>query len=522
MFNKTKRIRTTTGRKNFEANPLKSFYLEKESLSSLYNTRLSFYESPPISEITLEDFEQWAIDRSKVLIEIESCLARNKTMKEMIGELKPLLAKHLPLSAFNGKNEDQVVSERIKDHYSHFILRLAFSRSQELRDRFVKAEIALFKIRYISLLTNSEQAEFLKTLNIDFDPVNDREKQEFSDQLYDSNYANILFHLKSNIDSNSGIQVNNQLIKQQFAKEHFIKVEFDSVMESVSNRSVFLRNGYAYIMASQSMGLLVNEFSKKLSSALVRTAYIYPRLDEDDRLLPILNHLSSNYTSIEYQPEYASRGGESGDINAESITTEPIMKHFPLEMKYLMKAVMRENHLKYLGRTQLTLFLKGIGLSVDESVKFFCKWFTMNGKLTQEKFYKEYKYNIRHCYGLEGSRINYKPWDYATILAKPKPGRNEYHGSIFRDLKPEALVNELKEAGITDQYDLTVILDDCAKGNYIIAITRVFEILHKDELDNSKFKFEGSNIVHPNLWFDRSRQLERQSSEQKVESDSKK
>ncbi len=461
-----------------------------------------------MNEITLEEFEKWAIDRSKVLIEIESCLARGKTIKEIQGELKPLLTKYLPLSSFNGKNESQVIGERVKDHYSHFILRLAFSRNQELRDRFLKAEVMLFKIRYLSL-SSQEQSEFVKTLDIAFEKVGENEKQALQTELYDTSYANILFHLKSNIDASSGALVNSQTIKQQFNKETFIKVDFDNVTDLIANRTVFLKNGYAYLLSSQTLTLVVNEFSKKLQASLVKTSYIFPRLDEDDRLLPILNHLSSNYTSLEYQPEYSIAGGEVSDINAESVTSAPIMKHFPLEMRVLMKALMRENHLKYLGRTQLTLFLKGIGLNVDESVKFFSKWFTMNGKLTLEKFNKEYKYNIRHCYGLEGSRINYKPWDYATILSKPKPSRNEYHGLVYRDLKPEALVNELKEVGITDQYDLTAILDDCEKGNYMVAITRVFEITHKDELEKSKYKFEGSHITHPNLWFDRSRQLER-------------
>lgn len=517
MFAKTKRIRTTAGRRNFEDNPLQTYI--SENASHYYQDRLSFYTYPPVSEITLEDFEKWAIDRSKVLLEVESCLSRNKTMKEIVTEVKPLLNKYLPLSTKNGNNDQQVLSERIKDHYSHFILRLAFSRSPELRERFTKTESMLFKIRYISLLTNQEQYDLIKALDIEFVLVSDNEKTEIYRELYDASYFNILFHLKSNIDSNSGIQVNSQLITQQFNKEKFIKVDFDLVSDLISSRSVFVKNGFAYLLASQSLTLLSNEFSKNLSSALVKASYTYPRLDEDDRLLPILNHLSSSYTSFEYQPESVDFANTE-DINSESVSTEAIMKHYPLEMKYLMKALMRDHHLKYLGRTQLTLFLKGIGLSVDEAVKFFAKWFTMNGKLTMEKFNKEYKYNVRHCYGLEGSRINYKPWDYATILSKPRPGSNEYHGLIYRDLKAELLIKELEKAGITDKFDLESILTDCGSGNFILALSKVFELTHKDELEKTTYKFESSNITHPNLYFDRSRQLERMINEKKNESKS--
>jgi DNA primase large subunit len=46
-----------------------------------------------------------------------------------------------------------------------------------------------------------------------------------------------------------------------------------------------------------------------------------------------------------------------------------------------------------------------LGLSVEEAIAFWRKSF-MGGK-AQDKFDKEYKYNIKHSYGLEGRRANY-------------------------------------------------------------------------------------------------------------------
>ena len=40
-----------------------------------YPHRLSFYGIPPTAEITLEQFEQWAIDRLKGILDIRSGLA---------------------------------------------------------------------------------------------------------------------------------------------------------------------------------------------------------------------------------------------------------------------------------------------------------------------------------------------------------------------------------------------------------------------------------------------------------------
>ena len=47
-------------------------------------------------------------------------------------------------------------------------------------------------------------------------------------------------------------------------------------------------------------------------------------------------------------------------------------------------------------------FLKGIGLNVDEALKFWSSQFTKNNSMSLETFNKDYKYNIRHQYGLRG------------------------------------------------------------------------------------------------------------------------
>jgi len=168
------------------------------------------------------------------------------------------------------------------------------------------------------------------------------------------------------------------------------------------------------------------------------------------------------------------------------------------------------SHMKYQGRQQLGLFLKGIGLNVDEALKFWSYQFTKSSNaINLEKFNKEYKYNIRHNYGLEGARINYKPWDCARILLKPKPSKGEYHGCPYRDLSVDALVNNLNEMGINDQQDINGVIDDVSRNDYTVACTRVFEMTHKNQLDKSNKATEGMHINHPNLYFDRSRQLDR-------------
>lgn len=66
--NDQKRQRLDHNKKQFAA----AAYTEQD-----YSTRLNFYEVPPTAEISLEDFEKWAIDR---LRSMRLCLCFSHTM----------------------------------------------------------------------------------------------------------------------------------------------------------------------------------------------------------------------------------------------------------------------------------------------------------------------------------------------------------------------------------------------------------------------------------------------------------
>lgn len=504
MFRQVKR--RTAGRRNFEQISSNSSSSSNKLLngdddgSSLYKSRLSFYDIPPTSEITLEEFEMWAIDRLKILIEIESCQARSKSLKEIEVAIKPLLLKYMPLSPTGTISQQQ---ERIKDHYSHYILRLVFCRSEELRKKFIKNETILFKIRY-NLLQPKEQQEFIELNNhkLAWNYITPQEKQQLSDKLY----ASCSMMIKNNLLLDGENLTNEQLKQHILYKENFIKLPFEKCISLISSRSIFLKGGYGYLPTSLQLNLLATEFQEKLNDILIKTFQTIPRLEEDDRLLPLLNNLSNNFANIQYD-NYEQDNSLASDINYQSITTKAITQHYPLCATHLQQGLINDSHLKYNGRQQLGLFLKGIGLNVDEAIKFWSFQFTKNNNISMEKFNKEYKYNIRHQYGLEGARINYKPWDCNTILSKPKPGKGEYHGCPYRDLSLDSLVNTLQNMGINDQHDLNVVIDDVNKRDYTIACTRVFEYTHRN--DTTKANSENLHISHPNLYFDRSRQLER-------------
>lgn len=500
MFRQSKR--RTAGRKNFETTNT-SF----ES-SKFYSTRLSLYDIPPLEEVTLEEFETWAIERLKVLIEIESCVARQKSMKDITDTIKPILLKYLPLSP-GPRDNGAILQERRKDHYSHFILRLVFCRTEDLRKKFVKNETILFKVRY-NMMQPKEQKEFINAYNdkLPWNYISSEEKLSMFDDLFAATSGTIRNTLLLALEQ--GVVITNEQVLQHIkSREEFIKLPFEKVLSLVGSRSILLKDGFGYIPTSSQLNLLADEFQDLLSKMLLKTFQSIPRLEEDDRILPLLNNLSLNFSSIEYDLNSYDSEAKS-DINATSITQQPILHHYPLCGKHLQRNMILNSHLKYTGRTQLTLFLKGIGLSADEAVKFWATLFTSGrNAMSLDKFNKEYRYNVRHAYGLEGGRINAKPWTCSTILSRPRPNKTEFHGCPYRDLSMDSLVQNLNEMGINDQQEVNGVLDHVTKTEYTTACTRVFEITHKKQLANSKSNAEGFHISHPNLYFDRLRQLER-------------
>ncbi|KAI9877402.1 MAG: hypothetical protein M1830_004023 [Pleopsidium flavum] len=454
-----------------------------------YPHRLNFYEVPPTAEITLEQFEQWAIDRLKILAELEACSFRNKTPAETAAHITPLLQMYLPLSSNTssslGWTDERLKLERQKDHYSHFILRLAFSSTEDLRRRFARVETSLFKLRFQND-DASERQTFVGSLQFDWDTVSEDEKRELGADL---------------LAATPGIR--------KIEEESWFKVDFERVPELVETRRVLLRRGRAYVPIREQLSMIMAEFTARLDKGLELTSRALPRLDEDDRLTPILNHLSKNFATPDSSFSDSDAALPGAPINAASI--DHLSQHFPLCMKNLHTTLRKNSHLKHFGRLQYTLFLKGIGLSLEDCLIFWRQSFKL---ITDDTFNKEYRYNVRHAYGDVGGDSNrrgrgYSPYSCQKILTEHPPGAGESHGCPYRHFSIDNLTSLLQATGVNDRDVLRGVKEDVEKKRFHIACNRVFEWAHKGEI--KKVKEDGTwgaaeleTIVHPNTYFKRS------------------
>ncbi|OBZ75528.1 DNA primase large subunit [Grifola frondosa] len=455
------------------------------ALHSQIPHRLNFYDRPPLDDITIEEFETCALDRLRVLAEIESSFARNRSYDELKTVTLEQCKKYLPLNSSTAIAVDRD-AERRKDHVGHFVLRLAFCRSEELRRRFVKAETSLFRIRYDSD-DRVERDAFLNSRDFDWIPVTDEERLEYRAEL-------------------SAASTSKDAVPE---KERYYKVKWTRVPDLIEKRKVFLKGGLAFVPAREQSSIVFQEFQTHLERDLEMTAKALPRLDEDTRIVPILNNLSQGFLAGVSSEWSSSPAGNGNEITADMVD-ELSRKHFPACMRNLHDSLRRDRHLKHFGRLQYGLFLKVLGLSIDEAILFWRRSFS---NIQDDKFNKEYRYNIRHSYGLEGKRANYPARSCQQILMSDQPGASDSHGCPYRHFAPDnlqsALLSMYSSQGLTSA-DLAEVMNTVKAGHYHVACTRVFEITHASQgVKKGEGVGGGESVTHPNQYAARSRELER-------------
>ncbi|KAJ6846080.1 putative DNA primase large subunit isoform X1 [Iris pallida] len=421
---------------------------------------LSFYRSAPSLEVRLEQFELFAIDRLRVLKGISDGLSRGKRHEEMeklVGDLWRANMRH------------QDPSEMInKDIISHFVLRLAYCRTEELRRWFLSMEITLFRHRFRAKSLESQRT-LMAEFNLPYKPISNVEYEAIKDKLVQVARCT---GQSSNIDST------------------YFKAPFEEVPDLVGGRRVFLLKGFAYVPMNQVVSFVVHNFRSTLSKALVLTNRKWIstiREQEIDRLTPIIEALSTSYLGPDYsQPkEYAEISLKEINLLANS--------SFPLCMRHLFDKLKEDHHLKHGGRMQLAILLMGIGLKLDDALAFWKAEFSK--KVGAERFDKEYAYGIRHNYGKEGKRTDYTPYSCQKIISST-PSIGDHHGCPYRHFSEENLRAALGKMGIGGR-QMEDVMDKVRHRHYQLACTLTFEAIHNISCD--------SGINHPNQYFSESR-----------------
>ncbi|XP_069000175.1 DNA primase large subunit [Embiotoca jacksoni] len=435
----------------------------------LYGQPLQFYGQPPLENISLSEFETFAVERVKLLKTVENLgvsyvKLSDDYKKKLESELRNLDFPYRPDGnerKLQGKLTEY--EKRRKDHISHFILRLAYCQTEDLRRWFIQQEVDLFRFRFNNL--GREKLDILHRNNLNYDRIAVEEKKAMLDELVKSSYAV------------SGITVEDQ---------DFYKVPFQDALDLVRTRRVYLKAGYVYIPHQDIVTIALNDFRTKLSKALALTARSLPAVHSDERLQPLLNHLSHAYMGQDYSIQK-----NVGKISLEQI--DPLSgKSFPLCMRQLHQALRENHHLRHGGRMQYGLFLKGIGLSLEQALQFWRAEF-IRGKVDADKFDKAYAYSIRHMFGKEGKRTDYTPYSCMKVILSNPPSQGDHHGCPFRHSDPELLKQKLQVYKVSPS-GINQILELVEGMHYQLACQKYFELTHN--IEDTTF-----SLNHPNQYF---------------------
>lgn len=330
---------------------------------------------------------------------------------------------------------------------------------------FISREMELFRLKF-SNLTPHDITKFLEVNNLKYTPLTDDEVNEIKDSLYESTAGN------------------NLIIE----KLDFYKVAFGEVLDLVKARKCFLKDGYAYVSTHDFMSVVASKHEHYIQLGLQSALLLLPEIETDDRIFGLVKGLHTSHTGKDYTL------GSADNVPIECID-QLSKKSFPLCMRTCHETLRIKHHHKYNGRLQYGAFLKGIGVTLEDALRFWQEEFT---KIMEfDRFTKDYAYNIRHLYGKVGSMINYSPWSCMKIITS-SVSPQDTHGCPYSTMETSALRTKLAGYGLSANH-IQEILAYSSKGHYQLACGRYFEITMETKLT------EGIN--HPNQYFELSQRI---------------
>ncbi|WIA35478.1 hypothetical protein OEZ86_003910 [Tetradesmus obliquus] len=443
---------------------------------------LSMYKEVPTGEISLEEFEEYALDRLRVLKAIEEAKLRSKSEDTIQADVETLLKKHM-----QGSSRQQTYR---KDVLSHHILRLAYCRTADLRSWLLAQEALLFKFRF-KALGRQQQVEFFSSMGLPYHAISDAEFEDLAGQLAAVLNACGEWDKAKAVTSSSrrgdthGLQdigrAGAAAAAAASSRPLFYKVPFQAVPDLVGSRRVLLRAGQAYVGEDQAhvgedqvYSLVVGAFRSCLSASLAEAARAWGAFSaaEADRLAPLVDSLPSRSV-------YGSdnRKVPVGEISAGQLAGLVAGRHFPLCMSVMYERLASEHHLKHWGLQQFSLFLKSIGLPLEQALLFFRQQFA--ARTPGDKFNKEYAYNVRYNYGQEGKRQDWSEWSCVKIINQEVggacAGAGECNGGCpYKTYSAEQLRAALSRLNCNDKVIREVV--DKARGkHYQLACGLAFE-----------------------------------------------
>lgn len=418
---------------------------------------LQLYKYYPEGNFPLQELETICKQRVEVLQYVDKIYV-DAGIKRKASECKANLIDTLKKNGYdifvkiiNGASKElgsdikfanEVLHLRRQDHVSHFMLRAAFASNE--RRWFHVQELRLFYWRLYTS-TIEEMKEFLRINELTTHDISEEDKEELE------NY----------------VKTNNLYIGMPF-----YKVPFTLVMDLVQMRKVFLRHGMAFVPEKELAGLCFGYFKEQLLYGLRSIPIVASEAANDLRISKIFHSLN------EYLMLYKTANLKNNGPSLEEL--DDVSKiSYPLCMRIIHDTLRKNHHLPFGARLQYSLFLKSIGVTLDDALELWKEEFTK--VIDEETFEREYGYKLRHVYGQEGSQKGYKCYKCLRIM-NFNIKSTESHGCPFKHLTNVSLKNKLSEYEFSLE-DIEDIVQLSSLGKCQEACKKYHEITHNCSLN---------------------------------------
>ncbi|XP_015119243.1 DNA primase large subunit [Diachasma alloeum] len=406
----------------------------------------------PKDKIHLYRLEELVNARLLVLFSVKSLnRSTSSSLSEKKAKLIELLEKHhldhyLWLLTHNGvdpgteEHQKHLEEEKLAHIYTHAV----FSCDTAITDFLVKQEQLLFKFQIMSYEI-PQVMEFLERNGIAFPEATPREKKTLRGAL----------HIHWNSD------------KPRDPLEKIYKVPWLSSADLLRRGEALLHEGICYIPESKMKGVLPTLFDKHLDNE--RKMELYKLV-----ATVVLTRDQAVFLRASLIPTFRNKKRYTRDIQFDMKNLDRDVGSFPPCIRTILDSWNKKNQLKYDSRQQLWRFFLGLQTNPVALESHMKKTF----KVPESKM-KEYIYEMRHTFGLVGSKFQYKTPDCSFYNHGPTRFA-EVDGCPFTNVDSgdiEDLGTKLTEWNIPARAHLE-ILDHKANGHCSKACGAFFTAIH--------------------------------------------
>ncbi|MEA2071347.1 MAG: hypothetical protein U9O98_08660 [Asgard group archaeon] len=266
--------------------------------------------------------------------------------------------------------------ELFEEFAGHALLRLVAAENSRVFGWLIEQEGDLFEWRFMNAKGLQEKIEIMNYFFGDenvYDPKTlwskfDRTQHYFKDFLIGNRY------------------------------QETIAVHFSCVPKMVSNRSALLVNGWVFGTINDFANSIKRKFEKMLRDRIKETG---EKMDRTAR--SAVREIQEELGKIIYE-----MAKSSGKVDMSIYDFYHRQDLFPQCMLDLYNEVMSKGHLGHNERFQLGLFLKKMGMPLQEQMRFWYRNAVDNAGISFDQFERgNAGYIIRHMYGLEGGETDY-------------------------------------------------------------------------------------------------------------------